>query len=57
MMNELIARDRILVQATPARVWDVLTKAEYTRRYMFGCAPDTDWRAGSSLEWKGVADG
>jgi uncharacterized protein YndB with AHSA1/START domain len=49
---EKIVRESIAINALPSRVWDVLTRPEYTREYMFGCEPVTDWGVGSSLEWR-----
>ena len=56
-MAEMIARDGITIAATPSRIWEVLTRSEYTRQYMFGCEPVTDWRVGSALIWRGATDG
>jgi len=56
-MPEKFARDSINIGASASHVWDVLTEAEYTRQYMFGCEPVSDWHAGSPLLWRGAADG
>jgi uncharacterized protein YndB with AHSA1/START domain len=50
MMNTLI--EKISIDAPPSRVWDVLTRPEWTEKYMFGCRALTDWRPGSQLEWR-----
>ncbi|HTD60100.1 MAG TPA: SRPBCC domain-containing protein [Gemmatimonadaceae bacterium] len=47
----------IHIDAPASRVWKVLTDAEYTRRYMFGCEIVTDWSIGGRFDWKGAADG
>ncbi len=35
----------------------MLTQPEFTRQYMFGCEPITDWKPGSPLLWRGAANG
>ncbi|SIN97123.1 SRPBCC family protein [Chitinophaga niabensis] len=44
----------ILINATPAKVWEVFTNPEVTRK--MGGEYISDWKAGSSFGWKG-ADG
>jgi uncharacterized protein YndB with AHSA1/START domain len=56
-MTEMIVRDSIQIAAPPSRVWEVLTKPDYTRQYMFGCDAISDWRRGSPLIWRGAEDG
>jgi uncharacterized protein YndB with AHSA1/START domain len=55
--SELIIRKSIEVAAPIETLWKVLTDAEYIPQYMFGCNAETDWKAGSPLLWRGVADG
>jgi len=44
------------IRTTPTKLWDALTKPEFTRQYWFGVTLDCDWRVGSP--WKMVfADG
>ncbi len=52
-METMNVRNSIQIQATPARVWDVLTRGDLTAQYMFGCRAETDWKVGSPLLWKG----
>ena len=47
----------ININAKTSKVWDALTKSEYTKQYMFGCEAITDWKPGSSLDWKGQLEG
>ncbi len=54
---ELIIRKSIEVAAPIETLWKVLTDAEYIPQYMFGCNAETDWKPGSPLLWRGVADG
>lgn len=52
-----MVKNRILIDAPAASVWQVLTSPEQTRKYMFGCAAETDWKPGSELLWKGIFEG
>lgn len=54
MNSPLIVKNDITIDATAAKVWDALTKPEWTKQYMFGCEPITDWKPGSPLLWKGT---
>ena len=47
----------IHIDAPASRVWKVLTEAEYTKRYMFGCEIFSDWSIGGPFDWKGASDG
>jgi uncharacterized protein YndB with AHSA1/START domain len=47
----------IHIDAPASRVWKVLTAAEYTKRYMFGCEIVSDWSIGGPFDWKGASDG
>ena len=35
----------------------MLTHPDFTRQYMFGCEPITDWKPGSPLIWRGATNG
>jgi uncharacterized protein YndB with AHSA1/START domain len=52
-MESLIVQNSVQIHATPARVWDCLTRSDLTAQYMFGCRADTDWKVGSPILWKG----
>jgi uncharacterized protein YndB with AHSA1/START domain len=45
------------VSAPVEILWKILTDSEFIRQYMFGCNADTDWKPGSTLLWRGAADG
>lgn len=51
-MNKLYIISSIVINATPAKVWDVLTNKEQTKKYMFGCETISDWKPGSELLWQ-----
>ena len=57
MSTPLHVANSIVIDATPAKVWDALVNPEQTVKYMFGCVPDTDWQPGSPLLWRGKFDG
>lgn len=57
MSQSLFVRNTITINASAAAVWDALVNPEQTRKYMFGCATVSDWKPGSSLEWKGEHEG
>ena len=54
---ELLVKNTISINAPAAKVWDVLTNPEQTKKYMFGCQTVSDWKQGSTLEWKGNYEG
>jgi len=51
-MKELIVKNSIVIKADAAKVWDVLTNPEQTKKYMFGCQTVSDWKQGSPLLWQ-----
>jgi uncharacterized protein YndB with AHSA1/START domain len=51
-MEKLEIYNEIVIQASVKYVWDVLTKSEYTKMYMFGCEAVSNWQEGSPLLWK-----
>ncbi len=57
MDKELIIKNVISIDAPAARVWDVLTNPEQTKKYMFGCETVSDWKKGSALLWRGNYEG
>lgn len=57
MSQPLIVRSSIKIHAPTAKVWDLLTNPEQTKKYMFGCAALSDWTVGSPLIWKGNFNG
>ena len=57
MATPLFIENTITINAPAARVWDVLTNPQETKKYMFGCETVSDWKQGSSLEWRAVYEG
>lgn len=57
MKKDLIAVQSVVINAPASKVWDALTKPEWTRQYIFGCDAVSDWEVGSPILWNGAADG
>ncbi|WP_299287615.1 SRPBCC domain-containing protein [uncultured Mucilaginibacter sp.] len=57
-MNEpKIVKSEIVIDTTPAKVWDALVNPAKTQIYMFGCETVSDWKIGSDLLWRGEYEG
>jgi uncharacterized protein YndB with AHSA1/START domain len=54
MDKKLIVKNSISINSSAAKVWDILTNPEQTKKYMFGCETVSNWKVGSALLWKGV---
>lgn len=57
MKDILLVRRCLAVEASKEKIWEVLTSAEHTPKYMFNCKVETTWEKGSSIEWKGNYQG
>jgi uncharacterized protein YndB with AHSA1/START domain len=57
IMPTLEIKNTISINAPALKVWEILTKSEYTKIYMFGCSAISDWKEGSSLLWNGTYEG
>jgi len=57
MKEPLLITNKISIKASPNNVWNVLVNPEETKKYMFGCETVSDWKEGSSLEWKMLWEG
>lgn len=53
MNKDLIYKKTIFVNCNIKKVWEVLTKPEYTKQYMFNCEVFSNWEIGSEIKWKG----
>ncbi|MEO8760622.1 MAG: SRPBCC domain-containing protein [Bacteroidia bacterium] len=56
-MKTLEIKNSITINASPKRVWDVLTNPKQTQKYMFGCETVSDWKVGSQLLWQAMYEG
>jgi uncharacterized protein YndB with AHSA1/START domain len=50
-MEERNIVNTIAIKAPAKKVWNLLTKPEHTKQYMFGCETVSDWKPGSRLDW------
>jgi uncharacterized protein YndB with AHSA1/START domain len=56
MVKDLVVTRSVMLQAPPARVWEVLTDPAMTKEYMNECSIATSWQIGEPLEWKNKED-
>lgn len=56
-MAILKVTNTVEIEAPAKKVWEVLTQSQFTRQYMFGCEVISDWKKGSTLDWKMQHDG
>jgi len=56
-MSDHVARAEVHIDATPERVWSVLTAPEPRPEIMFGARTVTDWQPGSVIRWQGEWEG
>ncbi len=52
MENSLIVRNTVQIKAPVAKVWEALTRPEWTKQYMYNCEVESDWKEGSPVIWK-----
>ncbi|HVU57672.1 MAG TPA: SRPBCC domain-containing protein [Puia sp.] len=52
MEKEMKVENTVRIDAPMGRVWAALTEPEWTKKYMFNCAVDSDWKVGSPVLWK-----
>jgi uncharacterized protein YndB with AHSA1/START domain len=58
-MNQfkVAATAKIVINASPAKVWDALINPQLVRQYLYGAEIASDWKKGSPVtfkgEWKG----
>ena len=57
MEKNLYCEHSIIIDATPARIWHVLTDPDKIRVYMFGSEVDTNWNPGSAVTFSRKWDG
>ncbi|MHB8571822.1 MAG: SRPBCC family protein [Candidatus Dormibacteria bacterium] len=42
------------IRATPEKVWEAITRPEFTSRYFFHTSVEADWKAGSRITYRGA---
>ena len=47
----------MVINASPERIWEVMTLPENIKVYLYGTQVSTDWQAGSPIEFKGEYNG
>lgn len=57
MKNKYVAETSSVIDAPASEVWDALTNPEKIKKYFFGTEAVSDWKTGSTLEFKGVWEG
>ncbi len=57
MSKSFTATASIAIKADAEAVWDALTNPRLIKQYLFGTEAASDWKAGSSITYKGVWEG
>ena len=57
MNKGLTVEKSILINAVPAKVWDVITNPAKVKQYMFGTDMTADWKVGGKITYKGTWEG
>jgi uncharacterized protein YndB with AHSA1/START domain len=57
MNRSLIASSNILINASPEKIWDVLTDPEKIKIYLYDTNVQTDWKKGSPINFEGKYEG
>jgi uncharacterized protein YndB with AHSA1/START domain len=57
MSANLIAKASTTIAAPVSRVWNALTSPELIKQYFFGTEAVSDWKEGSTLEFRGEWEG
>jgi uncharacterized protein YndB with AHSA1/START domain len=57
MVKDLIVTRSIMLNASPARVWEALTHPGMTKHYMFNCEVHSNWDEGGDIIWTGTFNG
>lgn len=57
MKNKYVAEVAKVIDAPASEVWDALTNPEKIKKYFFGTEVISDWKTGSSLQFKGEWEG
>jgi uncharacterized protein YndB with AHSA1/START domain len=57
MPGDFVATSSVTVEASPSRVWGVITDPAATREFMFGTELATDWSVGGPITWSGSWEG
>jgi len=53
MRSDLLTSKSIEINATPSKVWNVLTNPEIIKEYLYDTETITDWKVGSEIIFQG----
>jgi uncharacterized protein YndB with AHSA1/START domain len=57
MSKNIIAKAEVTVGATADKVWQALTDPKLIKQYFFGTETVSDWKLGSTVEFRGTWEG
>jgi uncharacterized protein YndB with AHSA1/START domain len=57
MKSTLSVQASVIINASPARVWNALTSPQMIKKYLMGTNVVTDWKEGSSITYSGEYNG
>ncbi len=57
MENTFVAKAEAHIKAPAVKVWAALTRPELVKDWLFGTEVLTDWKAGSSIVYRGGVAG
>ena len=57
MPGNHVATSTATIDASPDRVWGVITDPAAVKEFMFGTELETDWNEGSPITWQGEWEG
>lgn len=57
MAGNFVATSTVTIEASPSRVWQVITDPAAVKEFMFGTELATDWTVGAPIVWRGEWEG
>jgi uncharacterized protein YndB with AHSA1/START domain len=57
MTQTFISKSTVSINSPVSKVWQALTDPAMIKQYLFGTEAVSDWKAGSSITYKGVWEG
>lgn len=57
MPQTYFAEASIVIDASPTKIWEVLTTPSIIKKWLFGTDVHTDWQEGSAITYTGVWEG
>jgi uncharacterized protein YndB with AHSA1/START domain len=56
-MTEKLVKESVVIGARAETIWKVLTDADFTEKYMYGCRAFSTWKEGTALTWEMIHEG